>query len=178
MQSMIVRKKVLKFHSEVWMLSSESRFLHMTSYCNFKDVKHFLEVYGLKHIMSELYGETINSEVDIQYLKDKYTEVKTTKEENDLFTIVYKVNSRFCLYFSDNGNIYFCSYLKRHKIKKMDIVPWDYLGSTIYIGNIRGSDKLTVIKDILNLSFVKFIDKYQVFDLSHEDIYKLEVFNG
>lgn len=155
MEKIIVRNNISKKSY------SSSKFIELTADYNFVTVEEFINKYGLKTVMFELFNEKTEAEV---ITKDKlyieYLKVLESGIANDSFVVMYKLDDEFCISITEN--IYLYHIVSGIEIANKTVLPWTYVDSKLFLGDSWWESDKDIISDIQNLPVMEFIKKYKM----------------
>jgi len=152
----IVRNKILKGGEFAVKLAS------LTSEYSYDSLENFRKHRGDRFIMKELFDEIIDQDdLEDSTLYKKYQEILQTKEDNELFSMKYKLRDDLAVSLS--------AHIVLHHI--MDdsfdggekILPWVCVDSNIYIADTWWDTDEEILSDFRNLSFVEFMSKHKAY---------------
>jgi len=110
--------------------------------------------------MMRLFGEELDCELlEQSTLYQMYISVLESQENNDFFSVLYRLDDEFALELSSNIYLY-------HLIpQKNDIytllVPWLYADGKKYLGDTWWEGDDEIINNIKSLSVVEFLKRYK-----------------
>lgn len=158
MDKIIVRKKVLQKGYP------GSALIFLTQGKRYSDEKKLVKDYGLQKIMKSLFDEDIESNCfSDTSLFESYSDILTQEKkecyrENENFIELYKIDEDFAVQLDKNIYLY---HIIQKRDSYMNIMPWYYSDSKLYIGDTWWMQNSEIIEDIQKLSIIEFMKKYK-----------------
>lgn len=156
MEKVVVRNSITKKSY------SSSKFIELTADYEFATVEEFVNKYGIKTIMFELFEDQIEDEVITNdKLYAEYLNVLESGKSNNSFLVMYKIDDEFCISISEN--IYLYHIVSGIEIADESLLPWNYVDSKLFLGDSWWESDEAIISDVQNLSIMEFIKKYKMY---------------
>lgn len=138
----------------------DSNWIMKMSEYKFNSLEKFKDQFSDKYIMQELFDENINQEkLKDSLLYKKYEEIRETDNDNEFFRKIYKVKDDLAVSLSEH--IYLHYIIEPLKINNKRILPWECIGSKIYIADTWWETDEDILHDLTNMSLVDFMEKYK-----------------
>jgi len=138
------------------------KWVKLTAEPDYDSVSDLLNELGVPFVMKELFDETIETNsLKESKLYLSYQSVLETGKNNDFFIVIYKVRDDLAVSLSEH--IYLHRIVTALEINGEKIVPWECLGSKIYIADTWWETDEEILKDMNEMPFVEFMAKYKAY---------------
>jgi hypothetical protein len=121
----------------------------------FKD-NDFIEIF------QNIFDENLDADIlENTTLYSEYIKCKDSKESNESFMYMYKIDDEFCLSISEN--IYLHHIVQGVSINEDVLVPWYYTDSKIYFGDSWWEEDDSIISDFQKMPILEFVKKFKMY---------------
>lgn len=151
MEKIIIRKKLVKGISSNYNLFIEKEY---ATICDLK------KDYNIDYLMVVLYEE---DKKKYEELNEEFLVYKDVEKECDSesFIICYKVDEHYAVKIDEHIVIY---HLEEPIVfESKNLVPWWYASGELYIGDTWWFEKDEIVRDLIKLSILEFLNKYKGF---------------